>query len=116
MSEVGFGRPGRRVEKKVEVELGSPTRLTEKIIIPFSWHATGLEALFPVLDADFEVAPLGQGRTQLALSGRYQPPLGSLGQALDRALLHRVAEATVKDFLDRVAERVDGLIQGGDTG
>jgi len=47
----------------VEVELGSPIRLTERIIIPFSWHASGLEALFPVLDADFEVAPLGPGRT-----------------------------------------------------
>jgi hypothetical protein len=25
---------------------------------------------------------------------------------LDRTLLHRVAEATVKDFLDRVGERI----------
>jgi hypothetical protein len=30
--------------------------------------------------------------------------MGLLGRALDRALLHRVAEATAKDFLDRVGE------------
>jgi hypothetical protein len=29
--------------------------------------------------------------------------MGPLGRAVDRALLHRVAEATLKDFLDRVA-------------
>ena len=34
--------------------------------------------------------------------------MGAAGRALDRALLHRVAEATIKDFLDRVGERVCG--------
>jgi hypothetical protein len=34
------------------------------------------------------------------------PPLGALGRAIDRALLFRVAEATLKDFLDRVREAV----------
>ena len=29
-----------------------------------------------------------------------------MGRALDRAVLSRVAEATLKDFLDRVAERL----------
>jgi hypothetical protein len=29
-----------------------------------------------------------------------------IGQTLDRALMHRVAEARVKDFLDRVGERL----------
>jgi hypothetical protein len=32
--------------------------------------------------------------------------MGAVGRMLDRALLHRVAEATVKDFLDRVGERL----------
>jgi hypothetical protein len=29
-----------------------------------------------------------------------------IGRALDKALMHRVAEATVKDFLDRVGDRL----------
>jgi hypothetical protein len=32
--------------------------------------------------------------------------MGAFGRMLDRALLHRVAEATVKDFLDGIAERL----------
>jgi hypothetical protein len=65
-----------------------------------------METLIPSLEADIELGELGPGRTQLSISARYTPPLGPLGHALDRALLHRVAEATVKDFLDRVAERL----------
>jgi hypothetical protein len=44
------------------------------------------------------------------MSARYRPPLGAFGQALDRAMLHRVAEATIKDFLDRVGERVGARV------
>jgi hypothetical protein len=32
--------------------------------------------------------------------------LGAIGQAIDRALLNRVAEATVKDFLDGTARKL----------
>jgi len=70
------------------------------------WRATGAERLFPHLEADLEVAALGPSRTQLSISARYRPPMGAMGRALDRALLHRVAEATIKDFLDGVGERL----------
>jgi hypothetical protein len=66
------------------------------------WEAAAQPGLFPSLDADLEVAPLGPERTQLAMSARYVPPFRAIGRALDRALLSRVAEATVKDFLDHV--------------
>jgi hypothetical protein len=71
-----------------------------------TWRATRPEGLFPQLDADIEVASLGAGRTHLSISARYRPPMGVVGRMLDRALLHRVAEATIKDFLDRVGEQV----------
>ena len=35
--------------------------------------------------------------------GSYRPPLGAVGGLLDQALLHRVAEAGIKDLLDQVA-------------
>ena len=70
------------------------------------WEATGAGgALFPVLDADLTLARDGDG-TILRLAGAYRPPLGSLGQALDRAILHRVADATVRNFLARVAAQI----------
>jgi len=106
LAEVGFGPDRVRVGKQIAIDLGEPYRLPSKTLLPMTWEATGPAGLFPSLAADIEVAPLGPNRTQLSLSARYRPPLGALGRAMDRALLHRVAEATVKDFLDRVGEAV----------
>ena len=53
--------------------------------------------------ADLIVAPLGSTRAQLTFRGSYDPPLGPVGEVLDRALLHRVAESSVKAFMDRIA-------------
>jgi hypothetical protein len=36
-----------------------------------------------------------------------------VGRALDKALLRRVAEATIKDFLDRAGERITSGIRSG---
>ena len=73
-------------------------------MLPLRWTASPGAGLFPSLDADLEVASLGTDRTQLAINARYVPPFGAIGRAMDRALLSRVAEATLKDFLDRVGE------------
>jgi hypothetical protein len=113
LAEVGFGSPPRRLKKEVEIELGEPLRLGSKTLLPLLWRATRLHGLFPVLEGDLEVAALGRSRTQLALSARYQPPLGTFGRAVDRALLHRVAEATVKDFVDRVARAIEPRSSSG---
>ncbi|GBC86066.1 hypothetical protein HRbin12_00047 [bacterium HR12] len=105
LAEVGFTvTESRRIDKRVEIELGTPHRMPTKTILPMSWRAVGADGLFPALEADLEVAALGPRRTQLSISARYRPPMGALGRVLDRALLHRVAEATIKDFLDRVGE------------
>jgi hypothetical protein len=105
LAEVGFG-DDVRVARQVEIEFGDAVRMPTKTVVPLRWHATGAAGLFPSLDADLEIAPLGPTRTQLAISARYVPPLGALGRAIDRALLFRVAEATLKDFLDGVREAV----------
>jgi hypothetical protein len=70
------------------------------------WEATGAGGgLFPVLDADLRLAPDGVG-TVLRLAGAYRPPMGPLGQALDRTILHRLADATIRTFLARVAAQL----------
>jgi hypothetical protein len=72
--------------------------------IALRWEVTGPGgALFPVLDADVELVRAGPQTTWLTLNGAYRPPLGAVGQALDRAILHRLASATVRGFLSRVA-------------
>jgi hypothetical protein len=113
LAEIGFVVDARRIDKEVEIEIGRPYRAPavpphrpSPTLLPMDWRATGPQGLFPHLEADIEVAPLGAERTHLSISGRYEPPMGALGRMLDRTLLHRVAEATVKDFLDRVGERI----------
>src|SRR6266487_152203 len=103
LAEVGVGRPGLRLDKRVEIEIGRPMRFPSKTVLPVSWHAAGGKGLFPELEGDVEIAPMGRARSQLSLSARYVPPLGTAGKVADRALLHRVAEATVQDFVDRTA-------------
>ena len=110
LGEVGFAIDGHRVSKHVEVEIGEPVMGTDRTWIPVSWRATGPSGLFPVLDAELEVASLGACRTQLSISARYQPPLGLVGRTMDKALLSRVAEATIKDFLDRLASAVEAVM------
>jgi hypothetical protein len=102
LAEVGFGEDVR-IARTVAIEFGHNVRAGNKFVQPFRWSANGPAGMFPALDADLEVAPLGNESTQLAISARYVPPLGKLGRLIDRAVLARVAEATVKDFLDRVA-------------
>jgi hypothetical protein len=73
------------------------------------WEATGPGGgLFPALDADIRLVPGADQTTLLVLAGVYRPPLGPLGVALDRAALHRVAAATIRNFLGRLAASVTG--------
>lgn len=105
LAEVGIGEKVR-IARDVTIDLGAPMRLSTKTIIPLRWTATGVSGLFPSLDADLEIAPLGHDRCQLSMSARYVPPLGSVGRAIDRAVLFRVAEGTIKNFLDQVRDSI----------
>jgi hypothetical protein len=104
LAEFGFETGGRRLEARVEVDIGPPLRLPSRLVLPMTWTPAEHPGLLPVFNADAEVAPLGSSRTQFAVSARYDPPLGVLGRTIDRAVLHRVAEAVIRDFVDRAGE------------
>jgi hypothetical protein len=106
LTEVGVGPLGPRLGRRVAVQLGEPVSFPSMTSLPLTWEPVGMEGLLPRLEADLELGSLGGDRTQLAISARYQAPLGVVGRTLDRVLLHRVAEATVKDFLDRVGTAI----------
>ena len=105
LAKVGFGHEVR-IERKVEITLGAPVELASKTVLPLRWTPYAGQGMFPALEADLEVAHLEAARTQLAMSARYDPPLRALGRVLDRAILSRIAEATIKDFLDQVANAI----------
>jgi hypothetical protein len=44
----------------------------------------------------------------MVLTACYRLPLGTIGAGLDRLVLHKVATATIKTFLARLAEVLEG--------
>lgn len=105
---VGPGGPAW-LGKSVAVHLGEPTGTDEELVIPLTWEATGPTGLFPRLAAELRLSALDPERAELALSGRYRPPLGRAGQVLDETLLTHVASATVRSFLRRVARALEEM-------
>jgi hypothetical protein len=105
LARVGFGA-GLPIRKLVEVTVEEPLRVPGRTVVPLRW-ATGVEhSPLPGMEGDLELSQFGPDACHLAMSGRYTPPYGPVGEALDRALLHRVAEATVRDFVERVADAI----------
>lgn len=100
--EVGFEARGQRMRSRGEIQIGDPVKLGQATVMPLCWKTFGKTPL-PEVNAELEVAPLGRRLTQLSVSARYTPPLAAIGLLLDRALLHRVAEAALRDFVERVA-------------
>lgn len=103
LAAVGFEVAHVRVEKRVRIEVISLERSATKVMLLIRWEAFHGAKLFPVFEGSLELAPAGDNASRIALGGEYQPPGGAVGRAGDRSLLHRVAAATAKDFVDRVA-------------
>jgi hypothetical protein len=109
-ARVGPGLAG--FAKAVRLEVGDPIVGPGDTLIPVSWVATGAPGLFPRLDGELVVSEVGDELTQIVFRGSYDPPLGGVGEALDRVVLHRLAEATVKRFVDGVITAVsDRIVQ-----
>jgi hypothetical protein len=90
--------------KLVRVLLLEPVEREGSLTLSLRWEATGVMGrLFPVLDANIILIPAGENTSQLALAGAYRPPFAAVGQGVDRVLLHRVASATVRTLLRRMA-------------
>jgi hypothetical protein len=106
---VGFTRvgPAPALSKVVRIHVRRLAATQDRAGLAIRWEASGpAGALFPVLDADVTVTPAADGSCTLALTAVYRPPLGAVGAGLDRAVLRRVATATVRAFLNRVAKAI----------
>ncbi|MEO8744150.1 MAG: hypothetical protein ABI455_02545 [Candidatus Dormiibacterota bacterium] len=111
MATVSAHVAGFPVRKRVKVELGKPVKTSTWTVIPITWKATFPEKLFPVMTGKIELAPVDKEVTRLTVSGMYQPPLGRLGEQLDEALMHGVAESTVKELAESIAKRLEKAVK-----
>jgi len=71
--------------------------------IPVSWEAAAHPQWFPLMDGELSVYALTSTETQLDFLGRYDPPMGLVGDAVDALVGHRIAEASVHRFIGDVA-------------
>jgi hypothetical protein len=114
---VGLEVAGQHVGRRAQLEVGEPMRSHRVVMLPLRLRAEDHRRLFPTLEGSLDAAWLGTGRTYLAFSVQYEPPLGLVGRAVDRALLHRVAETVAQRFLQSVAHelraRADRAYHGG---
>ncbi|MEA2643945.1 MAG: hypothetical protein QOG08_971 [Chloroflexota bacterium] len=114
--EVGPRVAGVAIQKKVIIEVGAPLAAGSWTEVPITWSATYIKRLFPVMTGKVELAPVDARVTRLTVCGMYQPPLGRLGKHFDDALMHRVADATVKELAEAIADRLvaecaEGLVE-----
>ena len=112
------------MSKLVKVHFLEVVTRGESAVLALRWEATGPDGrLFPALDADIWLTPAGEHSARLSLAGVYRPPLAALGEGLDRAVFHQVADATVRSLLARIAdvlarppESADAVQETGMTG
>jgi hypothetical protein len=74
-----------------------------KTVLQLEWESSKMPSLFPFMQAELSIYPLTSTETQLDLEGNYNPPLGLLGKAIDAVVGHRIAEASVHQFIKDVA-------------
>ncbi len=111
VTEVGIGSGAGWVGRRVVLRVGQTTCWPGRCAVPIAWRAELRAELFPELAGVLELTPASPERTRLVLEASYGPPAGIAGELADRAVMHRVAEATVRGFLERsgrVLERVAG--------
>ena len=110
--EVGLGPSGRRVQRKVQAMLSRVQPFGHGVAVHVEWRALRRPELYPTLAGALRLERAGPGRCRLAFDATYRPPAGRVGMAIDQALMHRVAETSLRDF---VARLVDRLTEGAPT-
>ncbi len=99
-----------RIAREVRVRIRGTRNRGDATVISLTWEDALRPGLFPLLDGDLELAPLGVDSCRITLSATYTPPFGDLGADLDRALLRHVAQSTVRSFLRLIAANIGPLV------
>jgi hypothetical protein len=101
------------VERPVELTVGHPWHVGRTWWRTCAWRPLPAEGeplpvarLLPVLDGELGLSVRTGHRLTLVLDGRYQPPGGRVGDAIDAVALNRVARGSVDQLLIDVAARL----------
>lgn len=92
-------------QNSVEAEADKQT------VVDLEWKAADAAYLFPTMNAQLRLFPVGE-RAQLEFRGEYEPPMGIVGQTIDAVLGAKIAEASVKHFLNEVVQHLEKMTPG----
>jgi hypothetical protein len=99
------------VTREVNVTLWPPRQRGYALARSLTWTPSDWQFLFPLLDGDLELAPIGPDQCRISLAATYTPALGRFGAHVDRTLLHRVAASTVRSFITQIATKLQTNIE-----
>ncbi len=105
---IGVSVAGVPVRKRVVVEFGDAIKTSTWAVVRVNWKATFPQKLFPTMEGKVSLSPQGKTAAKLTVSGVYEPPLGRVGEDLNEAVMHPVAELTVKELAEAIAKRLVG--------
>ena len=104
---VEFAGVGVKADIKIAVkdiaEKVGKTSAAANTKLHLEWEAATLPRLFPFMRGELSVYPLTSTETQLDFSGTYEPPFGAVGKTMNAIAGHRIAEASVHQFVGDVA-------------
>jgi hypothetical protein len=112
VTDLGVSLGGVRLARSIVVEISPPTIYPGRCEIFVAWKAAKGAAFLPELGGFFQLIAAGPTSTRLTFEATYEPPARALGQVTDRALMHRVAESSVRDFVARMARGLASRAEG----
>jgi hypothetical protein len=105
LANVGLDGPIPGSSELIHVQFRELVQRGGVAVLTLRWQAEDAAGdLFPALDADLTLAPHGESSTLLGLDGVYRLPAGIRQAVPDSTLLNRVATATARALLNRLAE------------
>jgi copper chaperone CopZ len=104
---------GIDVARPVLVHVGGLVNRGDRAVLSLTWCDQGRRNLFPVMEAVLELLPVdyrGCPITQIGLVGRYRPPFGAFGTAIDRVAGAQIVAESVTWFVAGVARRLEAAL------
>jgi hypothetical protein len=93
-----------------------PIRLTaekdseRKLVFSVAFTSANLPAAFPGFHGTFALEEAGLGESTLVLQGSYDPPMQLFGRFFDAALMPRIAQRSLANFIEEIGAACEARV------
>ena len=105
-------RGGAELGQEVLLTLGAPCSAEGESWVPVEWEPVAHAQLLPSFRGVLELIEEAD-RTELAITGTYEIPLGVVGRFGDGLLGRRLAQQSVRTLLEGMARQLRGRVADG---